>query len=356
MSRASMARKVAVAAAYGGGGLGLAGAVATGLLIGEAKLARWAIRVPDGPPPDCDGDYGTQFPGEPLTLALLGDSTSVGMGAELPRQTPGALLATGLAEILRRPVRLHCFGVVGALSSDLYEQLHKALALKPEAAVILIGGNDVTHLIRPPVAVGHLSRVVTRLHRAGAQVVVGTCPDLGTIRPIRQPLRWVCRRWSRELAAAQTIAVVRAGGRTVSLGDLLGPDFLAAPDEMFSSDRFHPSPAGYAKAIAAILPTVAAILGGLDEKVVAGHPARVGLMRTLPRAAVAAAERAGTEVSAPSGGRAGRWAELRRRVRLLAARPADPEKPADTKTPDGTGMSDDRADDTAPHAHSVTDP
>ena len=63
------------------------------------------------------------------------------------------------------------------------------------------------------------------------------------------------------MAAAQTVAVVEAGGRTVSLGDLLGPEFYERPHEMFSSDRFHPSPAGYARAAAALLPSVCAALG-----------------------------------------------------------------------------------------------
>ena len=81
-------------------------------------------------------------------------------------------------------------------------------------------------------------------------MVVGTCPDLGTIRPIQPPLRWLARRWSRQLAAAQTVAVVRAGGRTVSLGDLLGPQFDAAPEQMFGADRFHPSAEGYRAAAA----------------------------------------------------------------------------------------------------------
>ena len=86
------------------------------------------------------------------------------------------------------------------------------------------------------------------LRAAGCEVVVGTCPDLGAIRPIKPPLRWLARRWSRQLAAAQTVAVVEAGGRTVSLGDLLGPAFEADPDRMFGADRFHPSAEGYARA------------------------------------------------------------------------------------------------------------
>ena len=70
---------------------------------------------------------------------------------------------------------------------------------------------------------------VRQLRAAGAQVVVGTCPDLGTVQPIRPPLRWLARRWSRQLAAAQTVAVVEEGAWTVSLADLLGPRFAAEP-------------------------------------------------------------------------------------------------------------------------------
>ena len=33
----------------------------------------------------------------------------------------------------------------------------------------------------------------------------------------------------------------------MSLGDLLGPEFAERPHELFSKDRFHPSPAGYAR-------------------------------------------------------------------------------------------------------------
>jgi len=192
--------------------------------------------------------------------------------------------------------------------------------------VILIGGNDVTHRVSTPVAVRHLVSAVRALRGVGSRVVVGTCPDLGTIEPIQQPLRWFARRWSRDLAAAQTIAVVEAGGATVSLGDLLGPAFAAEPSRMFSADRFHPSADGYAAAAAALLPTVAAVLGEEPEP----RPSllRGEGVRALPQAAVEAAGRAGTEVSGATvagreRGPAGRWVQLRNRVRQ-AIRPADP--------------------------------
>ena len=108
--------------------------------------------------------------------------------------------------------------MVGARSPDLTTQIDRALPIEPDVAVILIGANDVTHKTLPAESVQHLSEGVRRLREAGVEVVVGTCPDLGTIKPIAPPLKQVARAWSRRLAAAQTIAVIGEGGRTVSLG------------------------------------------------------------------------------------------------------------------------------------------
>ena len=238
-------------------------------------------------------------------MAVLGDSSAVGLGVELPSETPGALLARGLAAAARRPVAMTCVGQVGAESSDLREQVDRALPLSPELAVIMVGANDVTHKVRPSEAVRHLVEAVRRLIEIDCAVVVATCPDLGTIEPLAQPLRSVARRWSRMLAAAQTIAVVEAGGRTVSLGDILGPEF-AADRQLFSADRFHPSAAGYARAAAAMLPSIIDAVGipHADRP----EPAR----RRRP---------AGRPRRGRSGGR-GRYGGRRHRARRLGPRPS----------------------------------
>jgi lysophospholipase L1-like esterase len=304
------------------------GALLTGVLVGQAVLARRTIPIAESPPPRCDGRYGTEHDGAEISMVVLGDSTAAGYGVEVPRHTPGALIAAGLAEQLSRPVRLRCLALVGAESAGLAPQVERALEFGPDIAVIFIGGNDVTHRVPVREAVRHLAQAVRRLREAGAQVVVGTCPDLGTIEPIQPPLRWVAGRWARQMAAAQTVAVVDAGGRTVSLGDLLGPAFAADPARMFGHDRFHPSAEGYAAAAAAVLPTVvAAVTGGVsDDRVVQGPGEGV---RTLPQAAVEAADRPGTEVSGVrvggiEVGPTGRWAQLRRRVWRRTEHPVDP--------------------------------
>ncbi|WP_438874611.1 SGNH/GDSL hydrolase family protein [Symbioplanes lichenis] len=308
-------RRIRIAGQVAGGVTGAAAGLtllSAGVLLRQAADARKIIPMAEAPPPRGDGLYGPKFPGKPLHMVILGDSSAAGYGVHRPRETPGALLATGVARRLRRPVRLHRFAVVGAVSSGLVHQVDAALEHKPEVAVIIIGGNDVTHVSDRSGAVRHLGTAVRRLREAGCKVVVGTCPDIGAIQPIKPPLRWLARTWSRQLAAEQTVAVVENGGRSVSLCDLLGPFFYADPVRMFGSDRFHPSVEGYARAAAVIMPTLMAVLGEDDRTPVTGNQG----VRSLSEAAQAAVRSAGTEVSPAQvngrdSGPAGRWARLR---------------------------------------------
>ncbi|KOG35278.1 SGNH/GDSL hydrolase family protein [Streptomyces resistomycificus] len=328
MSRARVARRIAAGAAYGGGGIGLVGAAAMGLLLAEVRLARRQVGNGNGARPhvpQANGRYGSSYtvPGEPpLRLVMLGDSTAAGQGVHRGGQTPGALLASGLAAVAERPVELRNVASPGAQSDDLDRQVALTVADPdriPDVCVIMIGANDVTHRMPPTRSVRHLAAAVRRLRTAGAEVVVGTCPDLGTIEPVQQPLRWLARRASRQLAAAQTIGVVEQGGRTVSLGDLLGPEFAANPRELFGPDNYHPSAEGYATAAMAVLPSVCAALGlwpADEERPDASR--REGFL-PVARAAAEAASEAGTEVAAVSTGPKGRWALLKRRRRRRVA-------------------------------------
>ncbi|MDT3395822.1 SGNH/GDSL hydrolase family protein [Streptomyces sp. B1866] len=385
MSRARAARRIAAAAAYGGGGIGLLGGAAAALLVTEMSLARRVIGEPDAPPPDADGRYGyalARRTGQPpLLLGFLGDSTAAGQGVARPGQTPGALLATGLAAVAERPVDLRNAAVSGARSDDLERQVRLLLggpdraapglgvaapgasaggrsaygglllggppesAGRPESrplpagglsaagedgfrprvpdlCVIMVGANDVTHRVPPARSVRLLTEAVRTLRAAGSEVVVGTCPDLGTIEPVYQPLRWVARRLSRQLAAAQTIAVVGEGGRAVSLGDLLGPEFAARPRELFGPDSYHPSAEGYATVAAVLLPSLCAALGLWPDAADEAAP-EAGVLPVAQAAAEAAAE-GGTEVTAARGP----WARLLRRRRHRHGLPAEAAAPA----------------------------
>ncbi|MEU6253365.1 SGNH/GDSL hydrolase family protein [Streptomyces sp. NPDC047043] len=340
MSRARVARRIAAGAAYGGGGIGLAGAAAVGLLLAEVQMAKRHVgNGSGGRVPVADGLYGTVYstPDEPpLRLTMLGDSTAAGQGVHRAGQTPGALLASGLSAVAERPVELHNVALPGATSDDLDRQVALVLAdpsRVPDVCVIMIGANDVTHRMPATRSVRHLSAAVRRLRTAGAEVVVGTCPDLGTVERVQQPLRWLARRASRQLAAAQTIGSVEQGGRTVSLGDLLGPEFEANPRELFGPDNYHPSAEGYATAAMAVLPTVCAALALWPAEEERPDVARREGFLPVARAAAEAASEAGTEVTAamPTGPR-GPWALLKRRRRR---RVSEPQTSASPTSPSG---------------------
>lgn len=331
MGKAAAARKLAAAAAYGGGGLTAAGATLYGLLRLEANLARKTIGNADHDPPNATGWYGHGRPGPAIKMALLGDSSAAGYGVQRVQETPGAHLASGLAEGADRRVYLRSVAKVGAQTRDLAGQIDNALTVEPDVAVILIGANDVTHARLPSESVRLLAQGVARLRDAGVQVVVGTCPDLGTIEPIMPPLRQVARAWSRRLAAAQTVAAVEAGGRTVSLGSVLGPEFAATPKVLFGPDRFHPSAAGYSSLASVLLPSVLAAMDVIPFEDLVPEAARGETVRPLTEAAVEAAQHPGTEVDGTSvggteRGARGRWVQLRRRRRQPESEAEAPER------------------------------
>ncbi|HCB03367.1 MAG TPA: GDSL family lipase [Nocardioides bacterium] len=325
MGKAGAARKLAAAAAYGGGGLSVLGASLYGVLRLEAQVARRTIgEAGDEPPPDATGWYGRERPGPAIKIALLGDSSAAGYGVDRVEETPGALLASWTAERADRRVYLRAFARVGARSADLAGQLDRALPIDPDVAIILIGANDVTHRVTPAASVGHLAEAVRRLRETDVAVLVGTCPDLGTVKPIPPPLKQVARTWSRRVAAAQTIAVLEGGGRTVSLGSVLGPEFAAAPALLFGPDQFHPSAAGYRSLATVLLPSLLASLDLIPDDEAEPEAVRGEGVLPITTAALQAVnipgtELDGTEVAGRARGVRGLWVELRHRRRHPAS-------------------------------------
>lgn len=236
-------------------------AAGMGVLIAEAQLARRVIGNVDDRPPAPSGWYGQGRPGPALKVALIGDSSAAGYGVTHVEETPGAIIASGVAEAADRRVYLSSVAVVGSQSKDLAAQVDRVLPMEPHVAVLFIGGNDVTHVVPVRTSTRLLADQIRRLLRAGVEVVVCTCPDLGAIQPLAVPLKQVARVQSRRLAASQATATLSEGGRTVALASILTDEFETFADLLFGPDKFHPSAAGYARMAYAVLPTVLSALG-----------------------------------------------------------------------------------------------
>jgi lysophospholipase L1-like esterase len=266
-------RRSALAVAALLGSTGAAGYVgARNLLTGQAVKAREVIPKSWDVPPRADGVY-TRGGGPverwqrdvsfDIHLMVFGDSTATGYGCKVADEVPGVRIARGVAEQTGQRIRLSTKAIVGATSKGLSGQVDAMFVAgpPPDAAVIMIGANDITALNGINASARRLGDAVRRLRESGAVVVVGTCPDFGVITAIPQPLRWVSRMLGLRLARRQAAVVREAGGLPVPFADLLAPEFLQAPDVLFSEDHFHPSAAGYDLAAQQLLPALCYALG-----------------------------------------------------------------------------------------------
>ncbi|MCX4096144.1 SGNH/GDSL hydrolase family protein [Nocardia sp. alder85J] len=265
-----------------GSGAGTAWWATYRLLMSQAAMARDVIGHGIVRPPEADGVYtaGCAAPepwragtGVDLHLMVFGDSTAAGVGCASAEEVPGVRLARGLAEVTGLRIRLSTKAISGATSKGLAGQVDAMFVAgrPPDVAVILVGANDISKKHSVWQSARRLRLAVARLRAADSVVVVGTCPDLGTVAAFPQPLRTVVHSWSARLARTQAAATQAAGGRAVALGGLLGRDFRIQPAVLFSADGFHPSAAGYELAAAHLLPAVLAELAASDR--VRAHPA-----------------------------------------------------------------------------------
>ncbi|WP_369831902.1 SGNH/GDSL hydrolase family protein [Mycobacterium sp. E796] len=245
---------------------------ARNLLVGQAAHTRTVIPKAWDIPPRADGKYSAG--GGPvqrwqrgmtadLHLMIFGDSTATGYGCMSAEEVPGVLIARGLAERAGKVVRLSTKAIVGATSKGVAGQVDAMFVAgpPPDVAVMMLGANDVTALNGISQSAQRLALTVRKLRSRGAVVIVGTCPDLGVISAIPQPLRSLAHARTSQLARAQTAAVRGAGGVPVPMAQLLAPQFRTAPEQMFSADGFHPSPTAYALAAEALLEAVCDALG-----------------------------------------------------------------------------------------------
>jgi lysophospholipase L1-like esterase len=260
---------------------------ARNLLVGQAAHTRTVIPKSWEIPPRADGVYTRGggpvqrwHRGIPVDMHLMifGDSTATGYGCMRAEEVPGVLIARGLAERTGKAVRLSTKAIVGATSKGVAGQVDAMFVAgpPPDLAVMMLGANDVTALNGISQSAHRLALSVRKLRSHGAVVIVGTCPDLGLIGAIPQPLRSLAHARTSRLARAQAASVRAAGGVPVPLAQALGPQFRAAPELMFSADGFHPSAAAYALVADALLVALVDVLGMEFESPTPDVPAPAG--------------------------------------------------------------------------------
>ncbi|MFJ8624756.1 SGNH/GDSL hydrolase family protein [Kitasatospora sp. NPDC093550] len=177
-------------------------------------------------------------------FVALGDSLTEGIGDAVGEGWRGwaAVLADSLVPAGRK-AEFTNLAYSGALTSDLTtRQLPEALALRPQLAAVLVGGNDTLRAgfdIRRTTL--ELDATMGELSGHGAVLLTACLPDPGTLLGLPAPL---ARPLARRMRAVNTV-VHALGARHRAVHLHLAELPWLEERRLLSVDRLHPSAAGH---------------------------------------------------------------------------------------------------------------
>lgn len=189
------------------------------------------------------GTVGEVEAGNPVRIAIVGESTAAGCGVDSHDEAIAGNLARVLAERTGRPVEWEAVGQYGATGRRIRYKLIPEVGHDVSAAVLLAGANDVLSRRTPAEWAEDVEAIVEELCQRAEQVVVTGIPPFKTFPSLPGTLR---RHLSRSAAAfdeaSRRVCAERPRATFISSTDAMpmGADF-------FSGDRFHPSAYGYAR-------------------------------------------------------------------------------------------------------------
>jgi lysophospholipase L1-like esterase len=194
-----------------------------------------------------------------LRLAVLGDSTTAGVGVERAEDSLPYLIATRVADAEARPVHVVSYGWAGARVGDLVRtQLPRAVeplrATETESflaaadvVAVVIGANDATHNTPPGRFRSDLRTLLEGIRHAApsARVVLAGIPAFrGALRGV-EPLIFLADQYARLLRPISRSEAARAGAAYADLAAKV-PERIRGRTDVLSRDRFHPSAVAYA--------------------------------------------------------------------------------------------------------------
>lgn len=207
------------------------------LALQAVRLRKSALQLPEATGPR----HGQSGHGKSFNLLILGDSSAAGVGAACQAQALSGQLAKRLAVACHLTWQLEAR--TGATTASTLAHLEKMAPKSFDAALVILGVNDVTRLVSPPLwqtrqdalhALLHQKFSVKHIFRAGL-------PPMGQFPLLPRPLRSILGADAARLDA--TLASICQKSPRLHHSPLNLP---FAP-EYIARDGFHPSEAAYSK-------------------------------------------------------------------------------------------------------------
>jgi lysophospholipase L1-like esterase len=173
-----------------------------------------------------------------VRLAVFGDSTGAGVGADRHEEALAGHLGTGIARATGREVYWRAVARSGATSATARDLVPRLAVSdwRPDVVIVVIGVNDLKNLRRLRDWKRDIAALLAAVREtaAGAEVVVSGMAPVGRFPSLPQPLRWVMGLRARAMDHE-----LRRDPGFVPL------DASMARPELFGRDGFHPSSRGY---------------------------------------------------------------------------------------------------------------
>ncbi|WP_241665434.1 arylesterase [Teichococcus oryzae] len=182
---------------------------------------------------------------EPVRVLMLGDSITAGYGLAQAEALPARLEAR-LREA-GADVRVIAAGVSGDTTAGGKSRLDWALAERPQAVIVALGGNDGLRGVPPAETYANLKNILERLKQRGLPVLLAGMlapPNLGA--DYGREFRKTFERLRREHPEAVFYPFLLEG--------------VAGEESLNQPDRIHPNPRGVEEVARRMLPPVQELL------------------------------------------------------------------------------------------------
>ena len=156
------------------------------IMVQAYYVKRTTVRLPE-PKGLRNGVSGS---GSKTSILIVGDSAAAGVGVETQDQALSGSLVTALSGT--HEISWQMIAKTGDTSKKLYTRLEKTPKAPVEYALISIGVNDVTSLIKSEEFVSNLTKIIELLKKEyhARRILITKIPPMHLFPALPQPLRW----------------------------------------------------------------------------------------------------------------------------------------------------------------------
>jgi lysophospholipase L1-like esterase len=183
--------------------------------------------------------------GPELTYVVMGDSTSIGQGADYSES-----YAVASAQYLAKTHRVTFVnvGISGAKAKDVAMiQLPKAVKYKPNVVLLAVGANDARHFVSGKVIRDSVQQTIDGLRKANCEVrieVTGSPAMDSTPRFSLWPVKQLMGLRTRQVNTVFAGLIKQNNLTFAPIATQTRAAFLADPT-LYAADKFHPDARGY---------------------------------------------------------------------------------------------------------------